>query len=110
MDLRAPEELDATLLSAEAVRIVDRVAGLVSQESQTASSRATFDLLHLSSLECAQLFVGEIKGYREARHAVGAKPFVRKPHMRMEAEPAGHELAPDHFQTFEEQLSLHTQV
>ena len=66
--------------------------------------------MHLSSLERAQLVVDEIKRYCEARHAVGTKPLVRKPHMRLEAESAGRELAPGHFQTFEEQVSLHNQL
>ena len=107
VDLRAPEELDATLPASEAIRIVDGVSRLVSQEPQTASSRSSFDFLHSSSLERVQLVVGKIEGYREARHTVGAKPLVRKPHMRFEIEPAGLELAADHRQTLEQQLSFY---
>ena len=108
--LRAPEELDATLPASEAIRIVDSVSRLVSHEPQKASPRSTFDLLHLSSLERLQPLVGKIEGNREARHAVGAKPLVRKPHMRLEAESSGTELAADHRQTLEQQLSFYIQL
>src|SRR5439155_21803779 len=68
------------------IRVVDRVTGLVTQDSQARFKIAAFDLEHLGELEPRQPRMREIEGDGDARHAVRREPLVGQPVMRTEPE------------------------
>jgi len=55
--------------------VVDSMTGLVTQNAHALDVSASFDFQHLFSFELHQTRMGQIKGDRESRHAVGRKPF-----------------------------------
>src|SRR5204862_4766056 len=68
------------------IRVVDRVTGLVAQDSQARFSIAAFDFEHLGELELGEPRMREIKGDGDARHAVRREPLVGQPVVRTEPE------------------------
>ena len=80
----AAEELLAPPPPAQAVRVVDRVAGLVAQDAHAPLRGAALDLEHLVQLEAREPRVREVERNRDARHAVGREPLVGEPEVRPE--------------------------
>jgi hypothetical protein len=81
---RVAEQLLASPPAAQAVGVLDGVAGLVAQDAHAPLGRAALDLAHLAALELRQPRVGEIERNGDARHAVGRVPFVGQPEVRAE--------------------------
>src|SRR5207244_823243 len=76
----------------EQVGIVDGMAGLVPQNAKTRVSITALHLQHLRELEVREARMREVERNRDARHAVGGEPLVRKPEIRTEAQIARLEL------------------
>ena len=75
--------MTATPLS-QFVRVIDGVPRFMSHDAHAPFGRASLHFEHHRALEPLQARMRQVKRDRDARHAVGCKPFVREPEMRLE--------------------------
>src|SRR5258707_12511128 len=61
---------------------------LVAQDAHAPLRRAAFDLEHVGPLEALEPGMREVERDGHAGHAVGRKPLVRQPEMRLEIDEA----------------------
>src|SRR5947209_1622776 len=62
-------------LEVQTKRIIDRMAGFVTQNAHALDISAAFDFEHLLAFEFSQARMRQIEWNRETRHAVGRKPL-----------------------------------
>ncbi len=74
------------------VGVVERVSGLVTQDTQQQPCVAALRLAHDAPLEPLQARMREIERHRNARHTVGRKPLLGQPHVRADTDAAALEV------------------
>src|SRR6185312_4950013 len=79
-----PEHVTPALATPQAIGIVERVPGLVTQDAHEPTGIAAFRLAHDAALQAFEPRVREIERHGDAGHAIGREPFFRKPHVRTE--------------------------
>jgi hypothetical protein len=77
----------------QAVRVVDRVSGLVAQNPHAPLVLAALDLEHLRFLEALEPVMRQVEGDRDGGGAVGGEPLVRQVEMQRKPHAARVELA-----------------
>lgn len=65
----------------EAMRVLDRMPGLVPHDRHARLGRSTFDRMHLSTLESHESWVGKVEGNRNSRDPARRKPILGQPHV-----------------------------
>ncbi len=76
---RFAEYLLAGFAPAELVRILDRMAGFMTENAQAPFHRSTLDFQHLGLFQLCQAGMGEIERYGNTGHDDGSKPLIREP-------------------------------
>src|SRR5207245_1898963 len=89
----AAEALLPPLPPPQPVGVLDRVAGLVTEDLEAPVPGAALHLEHLALLQPAQPRVDQVERDGHAGHAVGTEPFVGEPEVRPEVQATRLQLA-----------------
>src|SRR5256885_13257560 len=89
---RCAEECAPLRAAMESVRVLNRVSRLVPHDRHARGGSATFDRMHLSTLESHESRMGEVEGDRDTGNAARRKPVLGKPYVRTYSQRAFREL------------------
>jgi hypothetical protein len=105
---RFAKDLLPTPETTNSVRVLERMACFMSQDTHAPFRCATLDFQHLGEFELHESRMGEIEGHRDAGHTVWRKPFVGDPEMWAEAKMLGLQLGIQLLDLFRQESVLET--
>ena len=86
--LRRPAEHRLTIpATPDAIRVLQRMTGFMSQNAHAPVRGSTFDLQHLGQFQFCQSRMGQIEGHGNAGDPVWRKPFIGEPEVRTKGQP-----------------------
>src|SRR5690606_7503025 len=104
------EDLTPVLALAQAVRGVERMAGLMAQDAHQPAAAATLHLLHETALQPHQARLRKIERQGDAGHAIRREPLLGIPVVRTETHTATAQLAIETLHVFGDDASAARQL
>src|SRR4051794_17309391 len=86
-------------------RVIQRMSGLVPEDTHTFDIGSTFDFQHLPAFELDQPWMRQVEGNGDSRYAVRCKPFFGKPYVGTKANASVFQLSIEAFHPLLEQCA-----